>query len=189
MGFAPCASHLPQIFCVHLRCAICIISLANGAKTTHANKWRYHQRVQFILVNSPFCISGMETHASVTYLFHYQKTNRAGVLFALIKPANKEGHRDPVEYMITQGQKPPDKSRHIIPNAASHPSAPLSFPAFAGELGVCLSKCHSVMNINVRRCQRDVLWGRLKAALSRVYLPHVMNSRGSDTNRAASESR
>lgn len=85
--------------------------------TPRVNKWRY-QRVLFILVNPRLWISGMETHGSVTYLCRYQKTNRAGVLFALIRPANKEGHRDPVEYMITQGQKPPDKSRHIIQNAA-----------------------------------------------------------------------
>lgn len=91
--------------------------------------------------------------------------------------------------MITQGQKPPDKSRHIIPKRSITPDRFSSVPSVCGELGICLSKCHSAMNINVRRCQRDELWGRLKAALSRVYLPHVMNSRGSDTNRAASESR
>lgn len=82
-----------------------------GAKN-NANK----QRLRFIGVNSPLCIAGMKTHGSLTYLWRYLKTNRADVLFALIKAVNKEGQCDPVEYMISQGQKPPDKSQHIIQN-------------------------------------------------------------------------
>lgn len=49
--------------------------------------------------------------------------------------------------------------------------------------GVCLSKRGTVMNINVWGCQRDELWGRLKAALSGVYFPRVMKSRDSGANK------